>query len=95
MATSYSVSLHGGIVSQLACRRNIGFWSFCNFASARFIGYGRRSPVYVAKEHSMKARWCIPLVVVGIILALTWAAAAASPLPPGSAAEQMFMTGGG
>jgi len=43
----------------------------------------------------MKARWCIPLIVVGIILALTWAAAAASPLPPGSAAEQMFMTGGG
>jgi hypothetical protein len=38
----------------------------------------------------MKARWCIPLVVVGIILALTWAAAAAAPLPPGSEAEQMF-----
>ncbi len=41
----------------------------------------------------MKARWCISLVVVGIILALTWAAAAASPLPPGSEAEQMFTAG--
>ena len=41
----------------------------------------------------MKARWCIPLVVVGLALALTWAAAAASPLPPGSAAEQMPMAG--
>ena len=41
----------------------------------------------------MKARWCISLIVVGIILALTWAAAAASPLPPGSTAEQMFTAG--
>ena len=40
----------------------------------------------------MKARWCIPLVVVGIILALTWAAGRA-PLPPGSEAEQMFTAG--
>ena len=32
----------------------------------------------------MKARWCIPLIVVGMALLLTGAAAAAAPLPPGS-----------
>ena len=42
----------------------------------------------------MKVRWCIPLVVLGIALALTWAAAA-SPPPPGGEAEQMFMPRGG
>jgi len=41
----------------------------------------------------MKVRWCISLIVVGIILALSCAAAAASPLPPSSAAEQMPVAG--